>query len=42
VLWPPDRDPIVIAVLSSRDEPRAERDDALLADATRAVVAALG
>lgn len=42
VIWPPDRAPIVIAVLSSRDEPDAERVDALLADATRAVLGALG
>ena len=42
VIWPPDRAPIVIALMSARDEPGAERADALLADATRAVLAVLG
>ena len=41
VLWPPNRAPIVMAVMTSRDEPRAERVDALLADAARVAVTAL-
>lgn len=41
VIWPPDEAPIVIAVLSSRDEPDAEHDDRLIAEAAAAVVAAL-
>ncbi|MCX5116843.1 class A beta-lactamase [Micromonospora sp. NBC_00362] len=42
VIWPPDRAPIVLAVLSSRDTKDATPDDALIAQATRAVVAQLG
>ncbi|UJW29248.1 class A beta-lactamase [Saccharothrix sp. AJ9571] len=42
VLWPPDRAPIVMAVMTSREEPRAKRADALLADAARVAVTALG
>ncbi|ACU37829.1 class A beta-lactamase [Actinosynnema mirum] len=38
VLWPPDRAPIVLAVLSGKATADAEHDDALLAEATRAVV----
>ncbi|MGW3606470.1 class A beta-lactamase [Micromonospora sp. NPDC005161] len=41
VIWPPDRAPIVLAVLSSRDEKDATHDDALIAQATRVVVAQL-
>ncbi len=41
VLWPPDGDPIVVAIMSSRDEPDAERDDALVAAAAEVVVEAL-
>lgn len=41
VLWPSDRDPIVIAVMSSRGERDAEHDDALIAEATRVVIDAL-
>ncbi|SDQ21467.1 beta-lactamase class A [Quadrisphaera sp. DSM 44207] len=41
VLWPPSGDPVVLAVLSSRDEPDADHDDALVADATRVALAAL-
>ncbi|MFG3343646.1 class A beta-lactamase [Streptomyces sp. NPDC048018] len=41
ILWPPDRAPIVLAVLSSRAAPKAEHDDRLIAQATAAVVAAL-
>jgi len=41
VLWPPDRAPIVIAVLTSRTAPDAKPVDALVADAARVVVDAL-
>ncbi|WP_425426356.1 class A beta-lactamase [Actinokineospora terrae] len=42
VLWPPGRDPIVIAVLTSRDKEGAERLDALVADTARIVARVLG
>jgi beta-lactamase class A len=41
VAWPPDSDPIVIAVLSSRDQDGADHDDQLIADATEVVINAL-
>jgi beta-lactamase class A len=42
VAWPPDGDdPVVIAVLSSRDQEDADHDDQLIADAAAVVVAAL-
>ena len=41
VIWPPDRAPIVVAVLSSRDKLDATPDDALIAQATTVVVAQL-
>jgi beta-lactamase class A len=41
VVWPPDRAPIVIAILSNRPDADAEHDDALIAQATRAAVALL-
>ncbi|QLQ35355.1 class A beta-lactamase [Micromonospora robiginosa] len=41
VIWPPDRAPIVLAVLSSRGEKDAEYDNALIARAAEVVVAAL-
>lgn len=41
VVWPPDRDPIVMAIMSNRPDPDAEHDDALLAAAAAAVVDAL-
>ena len=41
VAWPPDRDPVVIAVLSSRDQDGADHADQLIADAAAVVVAAL-
>lgn len=41
VVWPPDGDPIVLAILSDRDTADAERDDALIARATEAAIAAL-
>ncbi|RAN96494.1 class A beta-lactamase [Micromonospora noduli] len=42
VIWPPDRAPIVLAVLSSRDRKDATPADAVIAQATRVVVAQLG
>ncbi|MEE3922258.1 class A beta-lactamase [Micromonospora sp. BRA006-A] len=41
VVWPPDRAPIVLAVMSSRDSRDAKPDDALVAQAARATVTAL-
>ncbi|PWW23501.1 beta-lactamase class A [Geodermatophilus normandii] len=41
VLTPPGRAPLVLAVMSSRDEPDAEHDDALIAEAARVVAAAM-
>lgn len=42
VLWPPDGAPIVLAVLSGRATKDATHDDALIAEAARVAVAALG
>ncbi|WP_160051557.1 class A beta-lactamase [Nocardiopsis sp. FR26] len=41
VVWPPEADPLVIAIMSSRDREDAEYDDALVAGAAEVVVAAL-
>lgn len=41
VLWPPEGAPIVLAVMSGRDEAGAEYDDALIARATETTVDAL-
>ena len=41
VIWPAEGAPIVLAVMSSKDDEDAERDDALLARATEVVVAEL-
>ncbi|WP_233579372.1 class A beta-lactamase [Verrucosispora sp. FIM060022] len=41
VIWPPDREPIVLAVLSSRDAEDAGTDDALLARAAELTLNAL-
>ncbi|GGM40356.1 beta-lactamase [Micromonospora sonchi] len=41
VIWPPDRAPIVLAVLSSKADKDAERDDALLAHAAELALTAL-
>ena len=38
VLWPPDRDPIVLAIMSNRPGEDDEHDDALIARAAAAVV----
>jgi beta-lactamase class A len=42
VAWPAEGAPVVLVVLSSRDEVDAERDDALIAEATVVALAALG
>lgn len=42
IVWPPEGDPIVLAVLTRTEVRGAEHDDALLAEATRVVVDALG
>jgi beta-lactamase class A len=41
VVWPPTGAPIVIAVLSDRDDPNRPSNDALIADATRTALGAL-
>ncbi|WP_373295663.1 class A beta-lactamase [Nocardiopsis terrae] len=41
VVWPEEGEPIVMAVLSGRNEEGAEYDDALIAEATEVVVEAL-
>jgi beta-lactamase class A len=42
ILWPATGDPIVLAVMSSKSTEDAKYDDALIADAARQAVAALG
>lgn len=42
IAWPPGREPLVIAVLSTKPQQDAQPDSALLAAATRAAVAELG
>jgi len=41
VVWPPDREPIVLAIMSNGKDADAEPDDALIAQAASAVMAAL-
>ncbi|PZG02310.1 class A beta-lactamase [Micromonospora deserti] len=41
VVWPPDGAPIVLAILSSRTEKDDEYEDALIAEAAKATIAAL-
>lgn len=41
VLWPPGGAPIVLAILSSRDQRDAEYDDALIAEAAKLAIGAL-
>ncbi|MFC8684390.1 BBI family class A beta-lactamase [Brevibacillus porteri] len=41
IIWPPNKKPIVIAVLSSSDKQDATYDDALIAEATKVAVDAL-
>jgi beta-lactamase class A len=42
VLWPPDGQPVVLAILTRTEDPDAEPDDALLAEVTAVAVEALG
>ncbi|MGV9410549.1 class A beta-lactamase [Nocardia sp. NPDC003693] len=42
IAWPPGRAPVVITVLTTKSQERAEPDNALVAAAARAAVAALG
>ncbi|PRY02423.1 class A beta-lactamase [Allonocardiopsis opalescens] len=37
ILWPPDREPIVVAIMTSNDDPDAEYDNALIADAATVI-----
>jgi beta-lactamase class A len=41
IVWPPNAEPVVVAVFSTRAAPGAERDDALIAEAARVVFEAL-
>lgn len=41
IVWPPERDPIIIAILSDRTTEDAAYDDALLAEAAKIVINAL-
>lgn len=41
IIWPSKGDPIVLAVLSSRDEKEADYNDELIAEATEEVIKAL-
>jgi beta-lactamase class A len=41
VLWPPGRAPIVLAIMTNRDEPDAEHDDRLLARAATVAINAV-
>ncbi|WP_026560587.1 class A beta-lactamase [Bacillus sp. J37] len=40
IIWPPNEDPIVLTILSSRNEKDAPYDDELIAEATKVVLAA--
>ncbi len=40
IIWPPNEDPIVLAILSNRDEKDATYDDKLIAEATKVVISA--
>ncbi|WDH96631.1 class A beta-lactamase [Paenibacillus urinalis] len=41
IIWPPNRDPIVLAIMTSRDEKDAEYDNSLIARTTELAVQAL-
>lgn len=41
ILWPPDEEPIVLAIMSDREEADAKADDDLIAQAAEAVVTSL-
>ncbi len=38
IIWPPNKKPIVLAILSNHDKEDAEYDDKLIAEATRIVL----
>lgn len=40
IIWPPKADPIILAILSSRDEKDADYDDELISEATKVVMSA--
>ncbi|WP_078433604.1 class A beta-lactamase [Metabacillus halosaccharovorans] len=40
IIWPPNEDPIVLAILSNRNEKDATYDDELIAEATKVVLSA--
>ncbi|WP_228566315.1 class A beta-lactamase [Nocardia sp. SYP-A9097] len=42
IVWPPNHAPIVIVVQTTKPDPHAEGDNALIADATRLAIQALG
>lgn len=41
IVWPPDNEPIVIAILSNKQEKEAEYDDQLIGEATKIVIETL-
>ncbi|WP_254391704.1 class A beta-lactamase [Terribacillus sp. DMT04] len=41
ILWPPDREPIVLSIMSSRDTADAKYDDSLISTATEEVITLL-
>ncbi|PFF55639.1 class A beta-lactamase [Bacillus thuringiensis] len=41
IVWPPNRAPVIIAILSSKDEKEATYDNQLIAEATEVIVKAL-
>lgn len=41
IVWPPNRAPIIIAILSSKDEKEATYDNQLIAEATEVIVKSL-
>jgi beta-lactamase class A len=40
-VWPPDREPVLVAIMSSRSSADAEYDEALVAEAAAYVVKTL-
>ncbi|HHT7280805.1 TPA: class A beta-lactamase, partial [Bacillus cereus] len=41
IIWPPNKKPIVLAILSNHDKEDAKHDDKLIAEATKIVLDAL-
>lgn len=41
IVWPPDKEPIVIAIMSTKQDKEAEHDDRLIGEATKVVIEAL-